>query len=329
MLMKQGVEWFFGKQRVLITHLEFTDICNRHCSYCLEGNADLNRKNDPFSDETKMVQLIDKIYRRIQPNDFMLFIIAGGEPTLQPSLKAVIKKIYSRVNSEIMITTNFTQSVAFYRDLNVPLITSLHLEDNNVDNFLDKVEKLYDLIAHVRVMACPEKFEEFKRAYLKVVKFHERLPINFACERIWPWGNGKYTPNYTSEYLEFLKGVMRGIPEYPLSLQKRLQNSQGIFYVPQWWELNNGQLHSVPGRTDIFTGMYCERNLISIEKTGKLWISWCLDPKINVFEVPELHDEVFTTALCQNPKCWLGFLAALPKYRTNEYAPEYIKQRGK
>ena len=325
MLVKQGSEWFFGPQRVLITHLEFTDICNRHCSYCLEGNADIHRINDAPSDETKMVNLIEKIYRRIKPTDFMLFIIAGGEPTLQPALKAVIAKIYTRKNTEIMITTNFTQSAAFYRELNVPLITSLHLENNDVDAFLTKVEQLYDLIAHVRVMACPERFEEFKTVYAKVVQLHTRLPLNFACERIWPWGNGKYTPNYSAEYLDFLKTVIRGVPEYPESLQKRLQIAQGIFHVPDWWELIDGQLKKVPGRTDIFTGMHCERNLISIEKSGRLWISWCGDSTKNAFDLGELPNGLFANVVCTNPICYLGFLAALPKYTTEDYAPEYIK----
>ena len=328
MLVKQGNDLFFGKQRFLITHLEFTDVCNCHCSYCIEGNGNRNRMNDAFSDETKMVKLIEKIYRKIQPEDFMLFIIAGGEPTLQPSLKSVITKIQSRKNVAIIITTNFTQSAEFYKDLNIPLIVSLHLEDNNIDQFLEKLEKCYELIAHVRIMACPELFDEFKIACLKMGTLHKRLPLNIATEKIVPGPN--YIPNYSREYLDFLvKWRMRTVIDYPESLNTKLGIAKGFFHFPEWWVLTEGKLTMIPDYTASFIGMYCERNFISIEKTGKLWLSWCCDSGLNVFDLDELPSNLFENVICKKTSCPMSFLAALPKYKSIEYAPEYLKKKGR
>jgi hypothetical protein len=324
MLVKQGVDLFFGDQRMLITHLEFSDVCNRHCSYCIEGNGNPHRVNDPFSDEAKLLKVIDNIFAIIQPDDFMTFIIAGGEPTLQPSLPTIIAKIQSRKNTAIILTTNFTQSVAFYRQLNIPLIASLHLEENNIDEFITKIESLYDLIAHVRIMACPELFELFKEACLKVGNLHKRLPLNISTETISPCKG--YSPIYSWEYFTWLKqNFMRTVVEYPPSLNTKLQLARGICHVPSWWTLIEGKPKQVPGFTTNFKNMYCERNFISIEKTGKLTY-WCHDPKINVFELEAFPKNLFSNIVCTNTICPLSFPGILPKYKSKDYAPRYIQK---
>ena len=322
-LIKQGEKLFFGDKRILLVHLEFTSVCNRHCSYCLEGNGFPDKIKEEFSDETAMLNAIDKIFNVANDNDFIGFIIVGGEPTLQPSLKTVINKIQSRKDTGIMLTTNFTQSVNYYKELDIPLIVSVHMEDNNILEVIEKIKQLNHLIVHVRFMALPEMFELAKLIYNDLLLLNNIIPLNLTISAVF--AHGIYKPNYTQEYLDWIQNTLPIVNDYPESLNEKLKLLKNLFFHLTWWYKEGDNITEVGGGLPYYKGFYCERNLISIEKNGKIHQCWCNDPGINIFTVDELPKDIFSTVICDKQECVMGYVSTFPKFKSMEYAPEYLK----
>lgn len=324
-LVRHGNPLLFGDTRVLVVHLEFTSVCNRQCSYCLEFNGDPNKLREEFSNETKMLEAIDKIFKIARDDDFIGFIIAGGEPTLQPSFKTVINKINARKNTAILLTTNFTQLADYYNELDVPLIVSLHLENNCTKTLFNKLKAVRHLIAHLRIMAHPRKEQEVKAMYAKALELSKEIPLDFAVERIFPFGNYKY---YTDDYLSWVNSAERHRCEYNKYLKDKLGLLSEFMHGGIWHRLDeNGNLTTEGDAYNLFN-FYCERNLLVLYKDGKILMNWCYDPNINIFNVDELPADLFSTVRCTR-NCTFGFTSACPKFRSIEYAPKYIKKTGK
>lgn len=321
-LLKQGESSFFGVNRVILVHFEFTSVCNRHCSYCIEGNGDPNKQREPLSDSTLVLSSIDKIFNIARENDFIGFIIAGGEPTLQPVLSEIVLKIYSRKNTVALLTTNFTQSINYYEKLGIPLIVSLHLENNDIDICIEKIQKIFHCIAHIRIMAHPGKMELVENTYNKLKNLSSNIPLNFAVERIIPYGS--FRTKYSEDDDNILKKMMPVKCQYPEIMKDKLGLLINLFYNFKWTYKNGSAIFDRDDGKDNFKSLYCERNIIVIHNDGEVEMSWCYKPKINIFESERLPNELFGTTLCIHKKCPMGFASVMPKYISLEYAPKYI-----
>ena len=319
-LIKQGEKSLFDSdKRNLYVHLEFTSVCSRYCSYCIDGNWDINKPIEPFSNENQMLNAIDKIFNLT--DDPISFIIVGGEPTLQPSLPKVIEKIRSRENTGIVLTTNGTQSVEYYKSLDVPLAVSVHFDNNDVYTLTEKILHLKDLVAHARIMAHPDKLNEVKELYNLYVnmQFDELLPsFNFVVERVNPIEG--YEPNYSNEYLDYFPSIGPYDCEYFENLKNKLGGLQNFFYRHTWWYDGFEQSYGDQN----FKDFYCERNMLVLQSDGKILMNWCFDPQLNIF-TDDLPSDLFKTVKCDKDFCGGGYTASLPKWRYTENKPKYIK----
>ncbi|MBT3392816.1 MAG: 4Fe-4S cluster-binding domain-containing protein [Elusimicrobiaceae bacterium] len=322
-LIKQGDENLFKNTRVLVIHLEFTSVCNQTCSYCLEDNGNPDKIEEKFSDPNKMLSAIDKIFEITKPSDFIGFIIAGGEPTLQPSFKEVVSKILSRKNTSILLTTNLSQSVEYYETLNVPMVTSLHLESHNPKDYLEKTKKLHHLIAHTRIMAHPQKMDIVEQTYKDFLEASKQTPLSFAVEKIF--GFGSYNPNYAEKDLEKFKNMPPVDCEYPQNLKDKLGLLENAFYRSLWYYYDNtikkdGSIN--------FKDFYCERNLLVVQGDGTVKMCWCYDPKVNIFNTQKLPNDIFSTIICKEETCPMGFAGLMAKFADKKFAPKYIKTKN-
>lgn len=321
-LIKQGDENFFKNRRILVVHLEFTSVCNQTCSYCLEDNGNPDKIKENYSAGNKMLGAVAKIFAVAKPDDFIGFIIAGGEPTLQPNFDEIVAKILARKNTSILLTTNLSQSVEYYEKLDVPMVTSLHLEAHNPKEYLDKTIKLHHLIAHTRIMAHPQKMELVEQTYNDFKNASKNTPLSFAVEKIF--GFGSYNPNYDEKDLEKFKNMPPMDCEYPQSLKDKLGLMENAFYRSLWHY--DDKSTSKDGDIN-FKDFYCERNLLVVQGDGTVKMCWCDDPKVNIFDTDKLPKDIFSTVICEHKNCPMGFATLMAKFSQIKYAPKYCKKQ--
>lgn len=322
-LVKQGDPNFFKNRRILMVHLEFTSVCNQTCSYCLEDNGNPDKIKENYSDENKILDAIAKIFAVAKDDDFIGFIIAGGEPTLQPAFENVVAKILARENTSILLTTNLSQNVEYYERINIPMVTSLHLESHNPTEYLEKTKKLHHLIAHTRIMAHPQKMDIVEQTYKDFLEASKGTPLSFAVERIFPYGS--YNPNYKAEYLEKFKNMPPMDCEYPQSLKDKLGLIENSFYRSFWYYDDNTIKKDGPAN---FKDFYCERNLLVVQGDGTIKMCWCHDPKVNIFDTDTLPKDIFSTVICEHNDCPMGFASLMAKFSNIKYAPKYIQKEN-
>jgi glycosyltransferase involved in cell wall biosynthesis/organic radical activating enzyme len=324
-LIRQGNKEHF-KNKTMLFHFEFTDACNLHCSYCIEGNWDLNKPKPSFSKEEDMLGALDKIFEAYDEDVRLGFILVGGEPTTQPCFRMVVDKIKSRKHAFQILTTNFTKSVEYYRELDIPLVTSLHFDSQDLNAWLDKTLQLNDLIAHTRIMAHPGKMDLVKNAYRLFSEAAKEHPLSFAVEEIVAFGN--YKPNYIEQDLEYIRNSKPVDCVYPLSLQNKLGVLNDLFYRLNWTYINgNGTVIEENEGTDNFKNFFCERNMLIVHADGRLCIGWyCEDLEINMYEIQKLPENLVKTIVCNREKCPVSFGGQFPKYKSMEYAPNYVNK---
>jgi organic radical activating enzyme len=326
-LVRQGDAQYFGRNRVILVHFEFTGICNQSCSYCLEGNGNPNKIRELPSEEKILLNSLDKIFNSVCDDDHLGFILVGGEPTVQPAFEATVAKILSRTNTFVILTTNLQQSFEYYNKLNIPIVASMHVESADPKEYLEKVKKLSHLVAHVRIMAHPTKMDVVRQAYFDFLDAATNFPISFAVEEIFDYGD--FHSSYAEKDLEFVRETKPVECVYPTELQSKLGILNNLFYRYSWFFKTTSEIAEVSEGPDNFKGFYCERNLLIVRADGSLLLGCgCASVDYNINNVIQLPTSLFSTVICHKDSCGrkFGFSLLLPKYSKYCYAPEYIRK---
>ena len=92
------IEWNIGK------------LCNYNCAYC---NPALHDSTSTHLSYSVMTDTIDFLLTQFD-NDKILLTITGGEPTLNPMLFTFCKHLYKLGITNIVLTTNGSQSLSYY-----------------------------------------------------------------------------------------------------------------------------------------------------------------------------------------------------------------------
>lgn len=132
--------------------LLLTNKCNYECEYCDQRNF---RKSQDMSIDTVKAILE---YCKLVTKNKISFHLFGGEPTLNPDIFEIVDliKLY---NYEICMTTNLSQSVDFYKKLDITTVASYHHE------YTDKawIERANALdLKHISLMWQPSCSEEIR-----------------------------------------------------------------------------------------------------------------------------------------------------------------------
>jgi len=332
-LIKQGAPEFFERKSIIF-HVEYPSICNQHCSYCLEGNFSDDRIiNQPWETD-KILKAIDKIFDAYDDSYALGFIIAGGEPTIQPSFLKLIEKLKSRKNTYQVVTTNFTQSEEFYRTLDIPLVTSLHLDFHEPQKWLEKTIALKDLILETRIMAHPQKMDKVKEAYNLFMQAKDKYKLSFSVEKIDAFTiKGKddklisYNPEYNIADKKWVQSHLTERQPYSEILSEKAGVLKSMFYSAVWY-YKNGDKKTLQTEERNFKNWFCERNIVVIKSDGTLFFGWYCDTNTgyNIFKDDFFPKDKLKTVVCQNSVCPLSFGASSPKYKDISHAPKYTSK---
>ncbi len=133
------IEWNLGKR------------CNYDCSYC---PASIHDNTSPHTDIEVLKATVDKLMTLGKP---IRLSFTGGEPTVHPRFKELVKYCNHVGVSWISVTTNGTLPYEFYASLDVDqLLFSIHLEYdwkrvfNTLESITDstKIKVIAQIMAH-------------------------------------------------------------------------------------------------------------------------------------------------------------------------------------
>ena len=333
-LVKQGFPYFFQK-KCMIFHLAFTNICNQQCPYCTEGNFSESKIICEPTKKEDILGAIDKIFKAYDESWELGFILVGGEPTMQDCFIDTVNKIKTRKNAYMVLTTNFTKSVEYYKELDIPLITSMHLEFHEPKNWLKKTLQLKDLILETRIMAHPNKMDKVKEAYELFSNASKEHNLSFSVEKIDPvcieGQNGillEYIPDYKNEDIEWIKNHLTTRNYNPPSDKLKAKSGflGSIFYSAVWY-YNNGEEKLLQMKENSYKNWYCDRNFIFMYGDGKINYGWnCQGRCHNIFKEDKFPKKELNPIICDKDVCTMNFGMLFPKYKSIKYAPSFHKK---
>ncbi|KPJ56534.1 hypothetical protein AMJ49_04635 [Parcubacteria bacterium DG_74_2] len=108
--------------KILTIRIETSRICNLRCNYCC------NRSGKPLKNELSYTKLKKLIKEAKELGAKSVIVIGGGEPTIYPKFKNIIKYIYELNMMSVLFTNSQTMSKSltkFLYQYNVSVITKL------------------------------------------------------------------------------------------------------------------------------------------------------------------------------------------------------------
>lgn len=153
--------------------LRFSDRCNYNCDYCYHRD-----NTDDFMNLDYYLDYVDRLFNELSSKDKVHVYVHGGEPTIIPNFKTIIKKILTYENvGEIMIQSNMSQPIEYFSDFvgfngKVKFGCSYQHHMNRKKDFsvfVDKVKFLFDndLFTNINCslenMNIPEVVEKIKQ----------------------------------------------------------------------------------------------------------------------------------------------------------------------
>jgi len=179
------IEWNLGRR------------CNYDCSYCP------STIHDNFSRHTDIDILKNTVDKITSLNKFTKLSLTGGEPSVHPKIKELLKYIKNKKIDYLNLTTNGTRTSEWYSDSQQyidHINFSLHFESDwqRVFNTITSFKEKATIDFFVNVMAHHEFMNEVKYV---TEKFND-LSINYAIRRIrWVTTNqDEFNDNKYNEY---------------------------------------------------------------------------------------------------------------------------------
>lgn len=179
------IEWNLGRR------------CNYDCSYCP------STIHDNFSKHTDIDILKNTVDKITSLNKFTKLSLTGGEPSVHPKIKELLKYIKNKKIDYLNLTTNGTRTSEWYSDSQQyidHINFSLHFESDwqRVFNTITSFKEKATIDFFVNVMAHHEFMNEVKYV---TEKFND-LSINYAIRRIrWVTTNqDEFDDNKYNEY---------------------------------------------------------------------------------------------------------------------------------
>lgn len=194
---------------MFLIYLILTEKCNYHCDFCIRES--ISHNVDEFSMEmlSKTIHLLSETF----PNSVLL--LTGGEPTLHPNFKEIVKLALSKFYA-VQITSNGS----FKTDLNVflqPFLKkNLYLQmsldgtpdfhnhvrgEHAFESVIENLKKLQSVSSHVSLSSTisHQNFDEAKKlacilnsysfSHLKVSPVIEKDASNITATYAHEWNN--------------------------------------------------------------------------------------------------------------------------------------------
>lgn len=158
-----------SKPRFQQIYIEITNICNLHCSFCV----DTNRMKEYMS-----IDNFQEVINKIKDYTHSIYLHVKGEPLIHPNFEELLK-ILINTNLSVKITTNGTKLDKFgpliinhpnIHKINISLQSALQLEKNqqqkyfkNLEEFLKDVKNKH---IYLRNWALDNKEDQILKEYL-------------------------------------------------------------------------------------------------------------------------------------------------------------------
>ncbi len=191
--------------------LSLTSICNFSCIYC---NIDLYRSKKNFKEPYFYISIIEELKKFINIKKIHL---TGGEPSIYPYLKEIIKNLKNLSIPHVSITTNGSFLMKKIGDLKEARLDSINLSlDAKEDSILRRMgtmksfsfyDKLIDLILNYKICL------KINTLILKNYNENQILPLLEYCG----------TKHITVRFLEYMQmGVTKDIHKKRFFSQKEI-----------------------------------------------------------------------------------------------------------
>jgi organic radical activating enzyme len=193
------------KQKIPALYLTWiiNNICTNACSYCPTTLHNGTNHNYDWEDARKFIKLVLEKYPKIH------LAISGGEPTLSPWFKDLVK-MFSDAGHPVGITTNGARTVRYFDEVSQYLsyvVMSYH--PSFIDPELE--EKALACAKHtlttVSVMMDSRYFEQSLEMFHRLCK-HDNLSVEHV--RIQSWrANTHEGSDYTPEQIIIMDSLVR------------------------------------------------------------------------------------------------------------------------
>jgi len=193
------------KQSVSALYLTWTinNICTNKCSYCPSNLHNGTNHHYNWEHAKKFIDIILKKYSKIH------LAISGGEPTLSPWFRDVIKT-FSDAGHPVGVTTNGVRSIPYYEDIAQymsSIVLSYH--PSFPDPEFEEKALACAKITHtaVSVMMDSRHFDHSLEMFYRLCK-HDNLLVEHV--KIQPWEGASHEGgDYTSEQIEIMNSLSR------------------------------------------------------------------------------------------------------------------------
>lgn len=247
------------KQRTPAFYLTWVinNICTNACSYCPTNLHDGTNHHYEWEHAERLADYLISKHERIN------LALSGGEPTLSPWLKDLVKK-FSDAGHSVGMTSNGARTVRYFRDISQYLsyiVLSYHpsFEDPElIDKALACAENTYCTIS---VMFDSRHFDKALAFFNKI---REYPSLSAQAIRIHDWNVGNtYGRDYTEEQLEILKNLSRIIAKK--AVKPKITNPvEGILVYNDGKEENFNAQILINNHQTIFYGWECNVGLESL-----------------------------------------------------------------
>lgn len=283
---------------------EISNCCNYKCSYCYNNSIKENFKLTP-----EVITLVLKKLKSLNYDNYE-FVLTGGEPTIHPQIKFIIKEIYNIFQNKlksINIITNLSQDKIFFKDLfsivdsRFSLRCSIHLKYFNsnkyelIEFFLQYGIKLYISILLDRKY-YNDIFDIIRQINLFYKKYNFEPSLRFLFE-----------DEYSKEEKFFFN----------------------IFNT--LWNVKNFIKENIS-----FYNYYCVfgENLIVLNSDLTFRGSYC--KQSNLVNVPiifltkeKIKEKIFKIVKCHQSCCNIPTCHILPKFENKYLLNKFIKEKNK
>lgn len=176
--------------KILEVCFSLTNKCNFDCDYCYSHNS----KN-----ETNMflnliqIKLIIKNLKLFKNAFFIFYISGGGEPTLNPEIKEIIKLLYCELSSQIkkiIIISNGSYKKELYNALITDKRTELKISVHNFVNYKTFIYLIKETNINLEFYLMYNPL--YKEKYKNLMK-NQRDNVKFTLKKVYRDINKKVT----------------------------------------------------------------------------------------------------------------------------------------
>jgi organic radical activating enzyme len=216
------------------------DECQFKCTYC--SATDFN-KNDYFAQGLHR-KAHELVLHKLSKLTFDFNIdLQGGEPTLHPNLAEIISALEKMEHCKsIVIATNFTAGIPFYRQFDVPntkvvLHVSYHAEYHK--KILNKLVKISKQLEHVRLFIEVILFPK-KKYFQQMIDFMRGLEANNIVFGVNLVRENQFWDNTTDDgFVELFKEWTANPKLTPFSKLIKHVTKDGVEFLHENYVLEN------------------------------------------------------------------------------------------